>query len=347
VNDHRAVSRVWPPYVVETPIFHTLAIFVQSFADCLIVVGMAIFDIYSKRQRKLRGGNPDVYVYTDIPEPLRVQIVQIWRETLGRGYDTSPESGQAYDLIVETLRKEYGVFRLNESSGSGSSEGELINFFMMADNVEAALDAIELSFLSIDKFTRTFEFMARQNASAHADDALAELNERFKEHGVGYQLIDGTIVRTDSEFLHAEVVKPALRLLNQPEYAGAQEEFLKAHEHYRHGRAKEAMNESLKAFESLMKSICKKHKWTYDEGAAANKLVTICMEKGLIPPFWQSQYTALTSLLTSSVPTGRNKVSAHGQGASPTTVPDYLVAYVLHMTAASIVFLAEAEAQFP
>ena len=53
------------------------------------------------------------------------------------------------------------------------------------------------------------------------------------------------------------------------------------------------------------------------------------------------------SMLESSVPTGRNKLSGHGQGSTPTTVPDYLVAYMLHMTASTIVFLAEAELSLP
>jgi AbiJ N-terminal domain 4 len=311
---------------------------------------MAIMDLYSKRQKRVRGDVPDVYSYTEIPQPLRVQIVQIWRETLGSGSDNeegSSGSRQAYDLIVRTLRREYAVFQLAQRTQRGGSAEELISFFLGTQLVEEALDAIELSFKAIDQLTRTHDFMYRPNASEHADDAINELNGRFKEHGIGYQFVGGEIVRVDSQLLHAEVVVPALRLLNQTEYAGAQEEFQKAHEHYRHGRPKEAMNECLKSFESLMKSICTKHKWTFDPGATASTLVKICIEKDLIPSYWQSQYNALTSLLTSSVPTGRNKVSAHGQGASPTTVSDHLVAYVLHMTAASIVFLAETEYELP
>ena len=40
-------------------------------------------------------------------------------------------------------------------------------------------------------------------------------------------------------------------------------------------------------------------------------------------------------------------LSGHGQGATPTTVPDHLVAYMLHTTASAIVFLAEAEKNLP
>ena len=41
---------------------------------------MSIFDIFSKRQKKLRGEVPDVYVYDKLPSPLRVQIIQIWEQ---------------------------------------------------------------------------------------------------------------------------------------------------------------------------------------------------------------------------------------------------------------------------
>ena len=42
------------------------------------------------------------------------------------------------------------------------------------------------------------------------DDAVEELNHRFKEHAIGYQYLEGELVRVDSQFAHAEIVKPAL-----------------------------------------------------------------------------------------------------------------------------------------
>lgn len=44
---------------------------------------MAIFDLFSKRQKSLRGDVPDVYVYDNLPDALRVQIVHIWTDALG------------------------------------------------------------------------------------------------------------------------------------------------------------------------------------------------------------------------------------------------------------------------
>ena len=36
-------------------------------------------NIFSKRQKRLRGEVPDVYQYDVFPNELRVQIVQIWQ----------------------------------------------------------------------------------------------------------------------------------------------------------------------------------------------------------------------------------------------------------------------------
>ena len=94
-----------------------------------------------------------------------------------------------------------------------------------------------------------------------------------------------------------------------------------------------------------MKAICDKRRWNYPKNITANGLIDICLNKELVPSFWQSHYSALRSLLESGVPTGRNKLSGHGQGTAPVAVPDHLAAYMLHMTASAIVFLAEAEAQ--
>lgn len=291
---------------------------------------MPIFDIFSKRQKKLRGEMPDVYDYDDLPKPLRVQIVHIWRDTLGDDYS------ERYKFIVDTLFREYGVFALAETDSiMRNYKKEFFTFFLQANNVENALDAVELSFQVIDEY------------SSNSDDAIEELNERFKEHGVGYQFTNGRIVRVDSEFIHAEIVKPALKLLGQSHYAGAQQEFLKAHEHYRKGNAKETLSECLKAFESVMKAICDKRGWSYGNNATANPLIQVCFDNGLIPLFWQSHYSSLRNLLESSVPTGRNKLSGHGQGTTPVSVPDHLVAYMLHMTASAIVFLAESDKNSP
>ena len=251
----------------------------------------------------------------------------------------------AYKFIVETLCREYGLFKLIESQNYQVRNfmEELINYFLREGDYEKIIDVIELTFRYIDKLTRGWDHRNQKNASKIAGEAILELNIRFKEHAIGYQFDSGEIIRIDSELVHSEVVKPALKLLSGKHFKGAQQEFLKAHEHYRKGNSKEALNESLKAFESTMKSICNKRGWAYDSRDTSKNLIDVCLKNGLIPSFWQQQMKALRSLLESGVPTGRNKLGGHGQGSTPISVPIHLVAYVLHMTAAAIVFLGDSD----
>lgn len=175
------------------------------------------------------------------------------------------------------------------------------------------------------------------------EDLIYQINFRFNENRVGYQFIEGRVIRIDSEFLHSEVVKPALVLLDEKRYRGPQDEFLKAHEHYRHKRYRESVNACLHAFESTMKVICGKRKWDMPKNPSEKKLIETCITKGLIPEYWHDQNAALSKLLENGVLTGRNKNSRHVQGKELREISENLISYMLHMTASNIVFLARAE----
>ncbi|MET0466894.1 MAG: hypothetical protein ABW007_27280 [Chitinophagaceae bacterium] len=307
---------------------------------------MPIFDLYSKRQKRLRGETPDVFTYDAIPNALRVQIVHIWRDAIGEAGDYYQLASDLYEQIHNTLCREYGVFRLNKGS-SRTWSGEVSNYFLTCGDTEKALDVIELVFHGIEVVTGDGDYRAQTEPTLTPDEAVAELNTRFLEHGVGYHFEAGQLIRKDSELIHTETVIPALHFLSEPEYNGANEEFLKAHEHYRHGRHKESLNECLKAYESTMKAICHKRRWAYGQNDTAKKLIDICFVNGLVPSFLQTQITALKSVLESGIPTVRNKLGGHGQGAQQTIVPPHLVSYALHLTATTIVFLVESEKQLP
>jgi hypothetical protein len=311
---------------------------------------MAIYELYSKRQQRLRGDAQDVYQYEEIPQKLKIQVVHIIDRAIGsyqQSLDDHYRVAKAYAAIVKIIREEMGVFYLPPATKNVNPYKELIDYFLTDNTIDGSLNVIELAFNLINRGTRTLDHMNRRGYNERADEAIADLNVRFKENAVGYQYVDGEIVRVDSELIHAEAVKPALRLLNTKEYAGPHQEFLSAYEHYREGKNKEALNDSLKAFESTMKAICDKRGWVYKSGDTAKALIDVLYAQGLVPPFWQSQFTSLRGLLESSIPTARNKQSGHGQGATPTTVPDHMAAYVLHMTASTLVFLTMAEQSLP
>lgn len=306
---------------------------------------MAITDLFSKRQKKRRGEVEDVYQYTEIPLTLRAQVVHIWRDALGHAHRNREDVAHfIFEAIHKTLCREYGVFRLTMDTGQFREFDDLvIDFLMTEQNHERVLDVIELSFQHIGRALKNPHVKNLLPQQISADGAIAELNTRFREHGVGYQLEGGELIRVDSQFIHSEVVKPVLTLLATKHYAGANAEFLKAFEHYRKGDTKECLNECLKAFESTMKAICTKRGWTFKPTDTASALVDVCFKNHLIPVLIQSHITGVRTALESGIPTIRNKLSGHGQGVQVVEVPLHYASYMLHLTATTIKFLVEAE----
>lgn len=302
---------------------------------------MAVFDLFSKRQRRARGEVPDVYVYNELSQLLRVQIVHIIKDGFGVDNYGSHHAEDAYKFVKQTLCREYGLFDLIKYPKSDADS--VFNFFLSEESTERALDVVELCFKVINTHIRgNSEFRYNTVRKLNADEAISELNDRFKEQGFGYQFESNELIRIDSEFLHAEAVKPALTILRGDGFKGANEEFLLAHEHYRHGRHKECLVDALKAFESTMKAICKIRGWTTQPNDNAKTLISTCLEQGLIPSYLESQMGSLRSLLESGIPTVRNKLGGHGQGVEPTAVPEYFARYALNLTATNILFLVEA-----
>lgn len=309
---------------------------------------MAISNIYSKRQKKLRGEINDVYHYDDIPKPLKVQVIQIIRDSIGFPADKTRyssyenEADRVYRTIHEILAKEYGVFELKEYSRDDFDA--LTHFFINESDEEKCLDFIELSMRILIGYVTENSFIFKDITRQDPEEAISELNERFKEHGVGYQFESGEIIRIDSQMIHSEVVKPTLALLgDDPFFAGSNDEFLSAHEHYRHKRYKECLNECLKSFESLMKAIHDKRQWEYNQHDTASKLVNSCLNHNLIPSYLQSQFTSLKTMLETGVPTIRNRNAGHGQGADVKNVPEEMASYMLHLTATNLLFLTKCE----
>ena len=298
-----------------------------------------IVETFSKRQNRIDGEVADVFQYETVPSPLRVQVVYIWGDAYGVTSPTYSAINDVFTRIYRVLLREYGAFDLGEQ---GDSPFEIVgHFFLKTEDTAKVLDIIEFSFQAIDNYVRENpgQFLKREISP---DDAIAELNARFREHGVGYQYESGQLIRVDSEFVHSEVMKPALKILSDPMYKGANAEFLTAHQHYREGRYKACITECLKSFESCLKVICKARDWDYPNRATAKHLIEIVLNGGLIPTFMASHFTGLRSTLESGVPALRNNLSAHGQGDEITGVPEYIASYTLHLTALTIRLLGTA-----
>lgn len=301
---------------------------------------MPVIDLYSKRRKRELGLEPDVYTYDDFNANLRAQICYVIGDVLG--IQDRNEQERNFGGICELLRREYGVQRLVRDLYDRSSVvEELVQFIKVEKDVDRVLDAVELCFAISENYReKAYAYgYPREDSGSWIDACISEINTRFKEHGKGYEVSGGMVLRIDSEFLHAEAVKPAISFLNQSEYAGPRDEFFGAYEHYRHGNFKEALNDALKAFESTIKVILELRGWEYDKASPAKRLLAVLLANNFLPSYHQNHLNALSTLLESSVPTIRNKEGGHGQGSEVSEVEPEIAAYVLHMTASAIVML--------
>ncbi|HUJ30002.1 MAG TPA: hypothetical protein VLY23_01880 [Candidatus Acidoferrum sp.] len=308
---------------------------------------MAIVDLYSKRKKRQESqGKADVYQYDQIPEGLRIQVVKIWAAALGRWRppsDTpfvrnSPSSGW-WEYIERNVSTEKSMWNLGKPSSDPQTR--CIEYLMGADT-DGALDIIELSFKVLDLAIRKFGPGDCDDAriTLDPDEAIEDLNHRFREHGVGYQYVNGIVVRVDSQFLHAEAVKPALALLDEVGFTGPADEFVRAFDHHRKGEKKDALADALSAFESTMKAICDARGWRYGPKDTAKPLLDLLFKNGLIPRELQTHFAGFRAAIEAGLPTVANP-NRHGQGLKPVDVPEHFVAYALHLAASNIVFLVD------
>lgn len=305
---------------------------------------MSTFPTYSKGKK----GQTDLFQYDTLPEKLTIQIGHIWKDFLNQQCFTSDFKQSIVKIVYDTICKEKGKKRLHFNGLYFSDDASQIEEYLQTTKeTDDKLDVIDIMFFFIQK--------AQIAAVSHnsyiripyrAEEAVNDLNTRFKENGVGYQFTNDKIIRVDNELLHQETVTPALQLLHEPEYANANEEYLKAHEHLRFKRNQECLNECLKSFESTMKIICAKNKWEYKDTDTAKPLINLLLTNTFMPTYHESYLSSLRQLLESNIPTIRNKNSGHGAGTKKRVVPDYLASYMLYVTGATIKLLIDTQNDF-
>ncbi|TOG28088.1 hypothetical protein CGJ04_23915 [Vibrio parahaemolyticus] len=303
---------------------------------------MPIMELYSTRNKTIY---PDVYQYEVASRKLRVQIVKIIFDSFGEEpefWHVGRKYGSAAHFtfcdIFDLISKEYGVQEiLGWSSGSHNWVQDVL---LNESNLDKFLDLVEVlcTFLLTQVKNNFRKYREESKAKQKPEDAVDEINERMKRGGFGFEYVDGVIIRVDQSFIHSEVTKPALYLLS--DFDGARQEFLSAHEHYRHTRYEECLTDANKSLESLLKHICENEDWSYSKGTV-NALIPICMNNGLFPKYLQTQLSSLSTLITQGVASIRNNESGHGQGSSLRELPQHLVSYTLHLTASNILFLGE------
>jgi len=300
---------------------------------------MSVQDIYSKRNKK----KTDVFIYDSLPEKIKIQIEHIWGKFFKQVDEKVRE--QIWKAIHSLLCEEHGRKTLLEDGFSGRYyfSYKVEHYFENLEILEESLDVIEIVFRLIKKTPKVLQdnHYGGLNGSYKPQDAIDDLNTRFLENDIGFEFQDSNVIRVDNKLLHKNVIINTIQLLSSEVFKNANDEFLSAHEHFRHKRHKECLADSLKSLETTMKIICKENSWIYNETDTAKKLIDVCIKNNLVPKFLLSHFTSLRTSIESGVPTLRNKLGGHGQGTNKIIVPIHYASYMLYLTGTTINFLVD------
>ena len=142
------------------------------------------------------------------------------------------------------------------------------------------------------------------------------------------------VIRRDSDILHETAIEPTLTLLSRPMFASANEEFLDALKDFRDGDYRDCVVKCGSSLESVMKVICDRKGWPYQQTDAAAKLLDRILSKTTLDPFFEQPIMLIATI--------RNRLGkAHGAGTQQKAVSRHVASYVINATASAILLLVE------
>jgi hypothetical protein len=302
------------------------------------LVWNANMELFSKRKKQ----PPKKLVY-DIPEVARTRILAVFRDLC---YEAHGGFRKLLEDAGKALFKEYGFLCQSSYIAARRSDNPTIEHFYCCD-IEQALDFIEVCF--------------QQDTYDGSQTGVDEINRIFNEYGIGFELTPfirhevvketslfgrrrtGTVIEYEypriieksNQLTHQEIVQPSMELLSDSRFRVANSEMLKAHTALRNGDYEDAITLCGSAFESVLKTIIDFKGWNYSSSDTCAKLIGICRDNNLFPPFYCPAFEAVGTI--------RNKLSdAHGRGPKKTgKVTKETAEHMVHMTLTHTVFLAK------
>lgn len=296
-----------------------------------------MFNLYSRRKKDAEG-NSEVFIYNEFQQTFRNQFFKIINDVFNKTINKNYDYRNVVKLLCESYSREKGIKAIYCNYCGANSIGAL-EYYIDNCNNEDFLDLMDLIFglfISNEKIYEDFSL----EYDNFFKSAIDELNLRLKQHSLGYEFINGKIAVKTNTIAHENIIKPALQLLLDEDFRGAEEEYLLAFEHFKKGENKDAILNAIKAFESTMKAICLGLKYTFDKDKdTAKGLIKILEKNSFYPTYLNNHITGIRITLESGAPTFRNKKAGHGQGSMVENVNDEFVEYALNLVATNIIFL--------
>jgi hypothetical protein len=306
-----------------------------------------IFRTFAERKRlESLAGEPEIYVYDEAPPQFRHQICSAFSDGIGPytsvgPYDVSGlpreaiKANECWSRIDHVCFEE--IFPYHEYATRVFPSERVVQALTAIKDIDIFLSIVEIGCVFLVETAQDTYLDTRKRQSLLG--TISEINERFEQHAIGYQFENGKIIRKDSELIHAEIIKPTLSLLAEPIFEKINDEFMTAHEHYRHKNFKDAVTAANRAFETMLKVICDLNKWKYGKGDRVSELVTLVGKNGLFTHDFDKGISAYIAAMKTGLPTVRNDAGGHGEGLEDNAVTSEIARYAIDLAATNILFL--------
>jgi hypothetical protein len=280
---------------------------------------------------------PDVYCYDELPQELRVKVwYSLQEEARYFGNPYHDETEEILGVLRTRLCRSLGRLRLNNEPDASTS----IQTYLLEETPKEV-------FIALEHFLEMYALACGENESWRGGmwdrlkGYIEQVNTLLRWYRVGFQVESASerpilrVVRLDSKFMHAGVVRPALSLLGQAAFETAESQFLHSLEEYTQGHHADAITDAAAAFESTAKHIL-----GVDKGDAS-QLIRQLRSQGYIPPYLEADLQAFNDILA-ALPKVRNEQSdAHGRlKTDESQLPRY-AKLAINLAGSYITFLAD------
>ncbi len=235
-----------------------------------------------------------------------------------------------FHALPERLLREHGWRELKVFKSQGVYERAGIEEFILKGPARYVLDATELFHDLLVKHVENQQ--RRLNLLA---DYQRGLNTIFDDSSLPWRMLEGRIIRVDSQWLEQEIHGKAAELLSVRGFNGPLDEFQRARSALSSGDYKAAIHNANLALESTIKAILGVDK------AKPGSLIRSLIDSKLVPEYHEGFLKAFEEHILRSVPTIRNVEGGvgHGQGTSVNEPPKSLAELAVNLAGVLIVYL--------
>ena len=313
-----------------------------------------ILDIFPNRQSESTKNR----LKHTISEKLRTRILLLYRETLSDRNDSlilSVDRGHEFWRAMYTALQHFtGQIRLSKQQVNREIDDAIA--FVMECSTSEFLGFIELSFKIktqcvifpdeaelIDAINVIFKHENAPFELTHFVRIDVEEEETPSVFPLHHLPAPGKYTKTvaypqiivvDDQVVQKEIVAPALTVLAKPYFEAANKEFMEALKDYREGKNEDCLTKCGSSLESVLKVICKRNNWPFNENDTLEPLLNTVIDKSALESYYKQ-----TLKITATI---RNRRStSHGGGSEVRTASHSIAQYVISSTAAAISLIVE------